>query len=361
MVTAFVPKSIKPDVVSLNNILCTHSISCQIDLSGVTCELSVQPDLYDYHYNMVLMLQVNQWVFQLLIDQSFLDLYLKAIGVTTTYLQLPSVLQEGVLNAFFEHMLKGIQGAVQLPVALREVKLVSEIKHIDVTLCLSVKLGEDVSFAKVVLSPDMLQPARDFFYQFINKRHNINPNIPIFVRFEIGTTRINYRDLIEIEICDVILLESKHQDVLIKVSDKLIFRGSYCEQGVRVEEETVEPNYEEEHYECEQMNNEETSYVEEGGDHEYETDTHTEPEQLDSSISKQAIDSVPVTLTFELDRKSISLGELMQIGCGYVFEMQTLLEKPVSILANGQKVGLAEIVKVSDDRLGARVLEIHSS
>lgn len=66
------------------------------------------------------------------------------------------------------------------------------------------------------------------------------------------------------------------------------------------------------------------------------------------------IDSVPVTLVFELGRTQMALGELRTLAAGYSFDLGKDLRAPVDILANGRKIGSGELIQI-DERIGVRV------
>jgi type III secretion system YscQ/HrcQ family protein len=71
-----------------------------------------------------------------------------------------------------------------------------------------------------------------------------------------------------------------------------------------------------------------------------------------------ALESVPVTLDFEVGTLSIPLGTLAGLRPGYVFQLPGRLEEArVVIRANGVRVGFGELVAV-DDVLGVQVLSI---
>ncbi|MEJ2681933.1 MAG: FliM/FliN family flagellar motor switch protein [Gammaproteobacteria bacterium] len=72
------------------------------------------------------------------------------------------------------------------------------------------------------------------------------------------------------------------------------------------------------------------------------------------------VNAVPITLTFELDRQQVTLGDLMQIGPGYTFNLAANAQAPITIRANGQIIGSAELVQIGDQKLGARVLALQN-
>jgi flagellar motor switch protein FliN/FliY len=66
---------------------------------------------------------------------------------------------------------------------------------------------------------------------------------------------------------------------------------------------------------------------------------------------------VTVTLTAELGRTTITLGEVMRLGSGSVVPLDRLLAEPVEITARGVLLARGEVVVV-DDRFAVRIKEI---
>jgi flagellar motor switch protein FliN len=66
---------------------------------------------------------------------------------------------------------------------------------------------------------------------------------------------------------------------------------------------------------------------------------------------------VTVTLTAELGRTTITLGEVMRLGSGSVVPLDRLLAEPVEITARGVLLARGEVVVV-DDRFAIRIKEI---
>ncbi|WP_394890330.1 type III secretion system cytoplasmic ring protein SctQ [Mesorhizobium sp. AaZ16] len=68
----------------------------------------------------------------------------------------------------------------------------------------------------------------------------------------------------------------------------------------------------------------------------------------------EELDDVEIVLVFECGRWPISLGELRSAGEGHVFELGRPMDGPVDILANGQRIGRGDIVRIGDT-LGIRL------
>ena len=66
---------------------------------------------------------------------------------------------------------------------------------------------------------------------------------------------------------------------------------------------------------------------------------------------------VTVTLTAELGRTTITLGEVLRLGSGSVVALDRLVAEPVEITARGVLLARGEVVVV-DDRFAVRIKEI---
>jgi flagellar motor switch protein FliN/FliY len=66
---------------------------------------------------------------------------------------------------------------------------------------------------------------------------------------------------------------------------------------------------------------------------------------------------VTVTLTAELGRTTITLGEVLRLGSGSVVPLDRLVVEPVDITARGVLLARGEVVIV-DDRFAVRIKEI---
>ncbi|VIO69178.1 Yop proteins translocation protein Q [Bradyrhizobium ivorense] len=73
---------------------------------------------------------------------------------------------------------------------------------------------------------------------------------------------------------------------------------------------------------------------------------HMTTQQLPSEAD---IDSLEITLVFECGRWPMSIGTLRSINEGHVFELGRSLDGPVDILANGQRIGRGDIVRIGEE------------
>lgn len=86
------------------------------------------------------------------------------------------------------------------------------------------------------------------------------------------------------------------------------------------------------------------------------TDTSSPPEI--KSISRFL--DVQVTLSAELGRITIPIGDLAELGEGSVIELNRSVNSPVDLFAQGVRVATGEVVVV-DDCFAVRIKSIHSA
>jgi len=94
-----------------------------------------------------------------------------------------------------------------------------------------------------------------------------------------------------------------------------------------------------------------------------ETD-RVEPETLTAlplgglAVPAKPVERVPVTLSVELGRTSISVKDLRQLRHGQVVVLDQMVGEPLAIFANGQKLALGEVVAVGKSQYGVRVISL---
>ncbi|GGF05346.1 hypothetical protein GCM10011611_08540 [Aliidongia dinghuensis] len=71
----------------------------------------------------------------------------------------------------------------------------------------------------------------------------------------------------------------------------------------------------------------------------------------------EQLDALPIRLTFEAGRLELPLARLERLGPGEVLILPRSPDAPIAIIANGRRIGQAELVRVSD-QVGIRVLSL---
>ncbi len=76
-----------------------------------------------------------------------------------------------------------------------------------------------------------------------------------------------------------------------------------------------------------------------------------------AEVDLEAILDVPVTLSLEVGRASITIGELLKLNQGSVVELKRSAMEPMDVLVNGTIVARGEIVVV-DESFGIRLVDV---
>ena len=80
-------------------------------------------------------------------------------------------------------------------------------------------------------------------------------------------------------------------------------------------------------------------------------------DQQADAESAADLDDVPVTLTFEVGRLSVQLGQLRRYGPGSVVELGRSRQELVEIAAGGRPIGQGELVEI-EGAVGVRIVRL---
>ena len=78
---------------------------------------------------------------------------------------------------------------------------------------------------------------------------------------------------------------------------------------------------------------------------------------LPSGAAMNLVKDIPVTLSIELGRASMSIKRLLELDQGAVIELDRMVDEPMDVLVNGTLVARGEVV-VIDDTFGVRLTEV---
>ena len=82
----------------------------------------------------------------------------------------------------------------------------------------------------------------------------------------------------------------------------------------------------------------------------------TEPRSAPPSDDTLDTDLLPVKLVFLAGETEVALRDLKRIMPGYVFDLGRPVDRHVEVRANGQRIGIGELVEI-DGRAGVRLLK----
>jgi len=78
---------------------------------------------------------------------------------------------------------------------------------------------------------------------------------------------------------------------------------------------------------------------------------------MDKTENLDRILDIPVSVTAQLSKTKMDLGDILQLGQGSIIELDKLAGEPLEILVGKAIVGKAEVV-VSNERYAVRIVEI---
>lgn len=166
-------------------------------------------------------------------------------------------------------------------------------------------------------------------------------NWPVTLAFRAGLTKVTLRELAELRAGDAIVLEEtwlSRQKVVVVTGERFVQSITVSSGGLVLDGDLLRTPQ---------------------GDLEQWTMEHimTDTSPMSPSPEVGPVNDVQVKLVFELGRIDVSIGELEQLGEGYVFDLGKPQTQAVDILAGGRHIGVGELVRVADG-LGVRVARI---
>ncbi len=145
------------------------------------------------------------------------------------------------------------------------------------------------------------------------------------IRFQIGSTKLDVEELQDLSCNDLVFIDNcpllLDHTLTIRVAPNLECKGTYKDKKLLIQTGMSE-----------KMKEENSNVID--------------------------IDELQVNLVFDVGEKSIRFQELKKIQPGYIFELDNLMVRPVTIRANGQSIGSGELLQV-DEKIAVRVLELH--
>jgi type III secretion system YscQ/HrcQ family protein len=350
MSTAFAPRQVEPVLVRLENALATRQISVDLSVANQPARATLLPLSAARDHNIAFRLSINQVGFTLLGDHSVLNTYLSFVSPDLSFSDLPDALRAGVCTRFWEEIIAGVAAQRGVPLTLQEAAITSEVMNTNFACCLALALGQEVYYFKLLVRPDMAPWFEQILQNFPAKQQQADPALPVVVRFEKGRTTMGRDMLADVEPYDVILFDTAWQDVLVSFSEG---RSFLARTQVHESEAALAAGVPGEMQSSSRLSNHAASVG-------VSVTLEEVVENVQNPDVNGDINSVPVTVTFELDRQQVSLGDLSQIAEGYTFSLASNAQAPIQIRANGQLIGSAELVQIGDQRLGARVVTIQN-
>ena len=84
---------------------------------------------------------------------------------------------------------------------------------------------------------------------------------------------------------------------------------------------------------------------------------HAQPGERPSVLDLGPVLDVPVELTVEIGRTTMTIRETLEMGPGSIVALDRLTGEPVDLLVNGQTIARGEVVAI-DEEFGLRVTQV---
>jgi len=352
MNTAYAPsQAIDDGTLRLQNLLSSKQVKMPVALGGHSGELEVLPERVQRDYNLALKVLVNQIPCCVMLDVTLMDWYLSRIEADVDFMSLPEELRQAIVLRGANELVESIAKQLSVSLSVQQVSFLNQLPANPCSCSAVLKLDDyscalDLSFAQ-----DVAYVLEKSLSSFPSNPAQVDANVPVGVAFEKGRTLLTYNQLQELELFDVILFDQVWQDVLvvvksgwcIRASCQLVETGAAMAAGVPGELENAE------------RLDQETAIT---GFQIIMEEVVEEPSAIELP---EGLEGVPVTLTFELGRQEVPMGQVSSFDQGYTFSLQANAQAPIEVRANGQLIGLAELVQIGDNKLGARLVSLQGS
>jgi type III secretion protein Q len=242
---------------------------------------------------------------------------------------LPEDLQLAVFNAAFGPWMDAFAALAGLEISLKSWQRKPAIFSEDVTLGLKltnknaacwrgwVSLPRDMAAIVVeVLNRFPLRPATD-----------VN-DVPVPIRLDYGATDLSAADFRTLRLSDVLLVErfagGDRQHLVLRAGDSSCWTAKVDGHQLLVEQPM-----------------------------------HATTDAFSNALSDTGplVDALPVRVTFDLGEQAMSMQELSALGPGFIWELASPLDRPVTVRANGKAICQGELVAIGD-RIGVRLVEV---
>lgn len=222
-------------------------------------------------------------------------------------------------------------------------------------LCLDIKISinKHTFFGKIALTPDFIKSWNEFFsYRNSISLSEMQKKMEVPIQIVLGKVTLKKSELETLKNGDFVILDEAHADpkqessnVLLSIQNIPLFRANIKKNKIQIVDFA---NYYEENIMEESANSKKNEEIIE----------EASLEQIPSiEEPPSALNNLPMELTVELAKISMTLEKLMQLQPGNFLELSTSLENPVNITVNGKKIARAELATLGET-LGIRILEI---
>lgn len=310
-----------------NNFLSTRKSCATINLESsqwqielTLCSNSVKPCILSVSYT----IKDTELVFN--IPKDFLQKIIPPEFNIDAIIKLPIDLKSAVIVSSLQPLINNLKSILGVNITFNKI---SKLETIIDNENLSINISSDnfQSDLYINLSDNLIN-----LIKLLPKSTTKNDlNIPYFISFEVGSSRLTKSEIIELETEDIIFIQRYPQknQYFIRINKYTVFIGEISNNSLTIKSMVKQMN-------ANLDNNESTN------------DEHNEINDND----------IELDVVFEIAQQQINISELNRIAVGHIFDLNTPIDSPVKIIVNGKYVADSELVEV-DNRLGARITKLY--
>ncbi len=413
-------KKLNSQNISLTNLMYGHDTEFAIMIGRSEGYFELQPEQYGHFTGDKVFFTLNGYSGSICINEALVNLVLHDISTQLPFYDMPVEMQQATLNAAIARMLKSIGSlsqSVNVEVSSYTLANPSEmqgyaredgVQSDDDQLRFAIRLscmGKSI-YTGVEFEPSAYNMLSRFLHQcdaLERATNRLRHDVPIVAKLLAGWQTLPYSELAALAVNDVVILEGGTTDtVRLSLSNQINFEVtrklsdsftilSQCKgkmmddypdsgslgQSSGAFENSVSSASDSGGEPFSFENSSDPFLSEQTSDHEPNDGDLMEDNVSGSEFAGREFEStrehqgggergaegalsqetIPVNLVFEMGRKALSFEEVQHLDVGYTFDLAVDPNNAVTIMANGVKVGEAEIVEIAG-RLGARVVNL---
>lgn len=339
---SFRPSFLSPEKAALQNCLCLRDFPWRAPFGSGAVLLSPLPDAPDFSAACVVELELDGTLWQLETDSTAMllrhDIFRSSEDDTPVPDErlLPDEVRRALLESLLEPVLAALRAALDRPVVVRDARFAPE-SHKDVSpFSAGFKAaftGEDrpdmTAFLRLVPRKKedvsvLTGAVRAFPVRRSGPLHAVLKAVPLEVTLESGYLLLSTRDVADLHREDVLIPEAW---TLPETLTLRVRRGSAKDLTAV----------------CDIS----------GGQAVLRSPLSEEPDPI---MDNPDLKDMDIRLSFELERRIITIGELEALAPGYAFALESDMNAPVTIRANGKAVARGRLVDM-DGTLGVQIAE----
>jgi type III secretion system YscQ/HrcQ family protein len=217
-------------------------------------------------------------------------------------------------------------------------------------LHLNLKISQKINLnVTIAITPDFRRSWNEFFLRKKSiQAPALKSMVEVPLRVIAGSVALSRKEIEALQEGDFVILDSqsspneKERPLLLKLNETPIFLAKMQDNQILIQDYA--------------------NYYEEGEimeEKEIPQKRSTEEEKIapDTSEKSTSIEDLPIKISVELDKISMTLEKLTSLQPGNILHLSSTLDAPVKLTVSGQRIALAELIMVGET-LGIRILQL---